>query len=59
MMFYNLKCFDSGDILKVTLWDDYVSMFDKKLEKYKHATLKPNVAIFTSILVKQYKGSKT
>ncbi|KAK2400766.1 replication protein A 70 kDa DNA-binding subunit B [Trifolium repens] len=47
---------ESGDILKVTLWDDYVTMFDKKLEKYKHATLKPNVAIFTSILVKQYKG---
>ncbi|GAU26226.1 hypothetical protein TSUD_224170 [Trifolium subterraneum] len=47
---------ESGDILKVTLWDDYVSMFDKKLEKYKHATLEPNVAIFTSMLVKQFRG---
>ncbi|XP_045817402.1 replication protein A 70 kDa DNA-binding subunit A-like [Trifolium pratense] len=47
---------ESGDILKVTLWDGYVSVFDKKLKKYKHATIEPNVAIFTSILVKQYKG---
>jgi hypothetical protein len=34
-------------------------MFDKKFKKYKHATLEPNVAIFTSILVKQFQGSKT
>ncbi|GAU40320.1 hypothetical protein TSUD_64860 [Trifolium subterraneum] len=50
----NERCFDSGDIFKVTLWDDYVSKFDKKFKKYKHTTLEPNVAIFTSILVKQY-----
>ncbi|GAU30598.1 hypothetical protein TSUD_392890 [Trifolium subterraneum] len=47
---------ESGDIFKVTLWDDYVSKFDKKFKKYKHTTLEPNVAIFTSILVKQYQG---
>jgi hypothetical protein len=34
-------------------------MFDKKFKKYKHAALEPNVAIFTSILVKQFQGSKT
>ncbi|KAK2429438.1 replication protein A 70 kDa DNA-binding subunit [Trifolium repens] len=57
--FYNLECFDGGDIFKVTLWGDSVSMFDKKFKKYKHAALEPNVAIFTSILVKQFQGSKT
>ncbi|KAK2423482.1 replication protein A 70 kDa DNA-binding subunit A [Trifolium repens] len=46
----------SGDIFKVTLWGDFVSMFDKKFKQYKHAALEPNVAIFTSILVKQFQG---
>jgi predicted amidophosphoribosyltransferase len=57
--FYNLECFDSGDIFKVTLWGDSVSMFDKIFKKYKHAALEPNLTIFTSILVKQFQGSKT
>ncbi|WJX57513.1 hypothetical protein P8452_43065 [Trifolium repens] len=46
----------SGDIFKVTLWGDSVSMFDKIFKKYKHAALQPNLTIFTSILVKQFQG---
>ncbi|XP_039689008.1 replication protein A 70 kDa DNA-binding subunit C isoform X2 [Medicago truncatula] len=46
----------SGNVLKVTLWDDYAPMFNQKLIDQMHATPKPNVAIFTSTLVKQYQG---
>jgi len=43
--------------LKVTLWDDYAPMFNQKLKDQMHSTPNPNVAIFTSTLVKQYQGN--
>ncbi|KAK2372926.1 ATP-dependent DNA helicase PIF1 [Trifolium repens] len=45
-----------GDVFKVTLWDEYVAIFNQTLKEQMYDAPKPNVAIFTSVTVKQYQG---
>jgi hypothetical protein len=54
---WSFETFGRGDVFKVTLWDEYVAIFNQTLKEQMYDAPKPNVAIFTSVTVKQYQGN--